>query len=190
MWLHLVAPIAAAVLSASPAAAPAPAARPAAAAAPAAVTVLHGKSADVALDTSGFEQTLPAGSLGGTYERLGQFGVKGAAADSLVFSVLVDSPPADFDLPKLKGHVLGSYRKRIGDQKPALSDSATPPGFVVEWVEPRPEGKQWNLYFEALQGGRWLEVHFSAMGAKPEALPALRAAALQIVSGLQFTPKK
>jgi hypothetical protein len=56
--------------------------------------------------------------LGGVYERLGQFTRVEKGKSALHVSVLVDTPPAGFDLKKLEAHVLKSYAKRIGNTDP------------------------------------------------------------------------
>ena len=151
-------------------------------------TKLQGRTADVTLDTSGFTKEQGPQSLGGAYERLAQYAQPGAKG--LRFSVLVDSPPGGFDASKLKAQVLNGYKARYAGQTPTVTDSQTPPGFTVEWTETLAAGpKQWNHYFETLQGGRWLEVHFSALDPAPGDIAALRAKAQHVLARLQFTPK-
>ena len=149
---------------------------------------LHGRTADVTLEVAGYSPTLKAGSLGGDYERLVQMERAQAGKPTLIASVLVDTPPADL-APKLQQHVLSSYKKRFGANSPKVAALATPPGFWFDFEEPSVAGKTWNLYFETMVQGRWLEIHFSAVNPKPEEIPALQKSALETLRSVQFAPK-
>ena len=150
----------------------------------AAPSTLRGKTADLTLDVTGFDRQLGPGSLGGEYERLGQF-----SRDRLNFSALVDTPPAGFDLERLKRHVLESYDSRFAGKPPSPEAITSPPGFFLSWVEQKSSIRTWLLYFEMLDHGRWLELHFSTVDPKRDTLPAMIALAHKIASGMTFTAK-
>lgn len=63
------------------------------------------------------------------------------------------------------------------------------PAAAVAKDEDSVTGRSWNLYFEALVQGRWLEIHFSATNPKPEELAALRQLALSVPRTVTFTPR-
>lgn len=159
------------------------------AAAAAKPVTLHGKTADVTLDAEGFTPTLGAGALGGSYERLVQMQRVEAGKPALIASVLVDTPPPGFDPKQLPQHVLRSYKGRFGKTAPTVTSTDKPPGFWFDFEEVSVTGRSWNLYFEALAQGRWLEIHFSAANPKPEELAALRQLALSVLRTVTFVPR-
>ncbi len=150
---------------------------------------LHGQTADVTIELDGYAQTLGPGSLGGKYERLVQMQRAVPGKPALNASVLVDTPPASFDPKKLPEHVLGSYRARYGKTTPTITTTDAPPGFWFDFEERSVAGQTWNLYFETMNQGRWLEIHFSAVNAKPEELAGLQKLALAMIHTVAFAPK-
>ncbi|MFO0577206.1 MAG: hypothetical protein U1A78_24635 [Polyangia bacterium] len=150
---------------------------------------LHGKTADVTLEVAGFVPTLGAGALGGQYERLVQMQHVEAGKPALIASVLVDTPPPGFDAKQLPQHVLRSYKARFGKAVPAVTGTDQPPGFWFDFEETSVAGRSWNLYFETLAQGRWLEIHFSATNPRPEELAGLRQLALSVVRTVTFVPR-
>lgn len=150
---------------------------------------MHGQTADVTIELDGFAPSLGPGSLGGKYERLGQLQRTVPGLPALNVSVLVDTPPAGFDPQKLPQHVLGSYRARYGQAVPTVQNSAKPAGFWFDFDEKSVAGHTWNLYFETMVQGRWLEIHFSAVNPKPEEVAALRKQCQTVLQSVVFTPK-
>lgn len=150
---------------------------------------LRGQTADVTIEVNGFKPTLGPGSLGGKYERLVQMQRVEPGKPAVNASVLVDTPPASFDPKKLPEHVLASYKARFGKTTPTITTIDAPPGFWFDFEEISVAGRTWNLYFETMTQGRWLEIHFSAVNPKPEELAGLRQLAQAALHNVTFAPK-
>ena len=150
---------------------------------------LRGLTADVTIEVAGFTPTLGPGPLGGKYERLVQMKYAEPGKPAINASVLVDTPPAGFDPKKLPEHVLSSYKARIGKAAPTITNLDSPPGFWFDFEETSVAGRTWNLYFETMAQGRWLEIHFSAVNPKPEELAGLRQVAQAMLHSVTFSPK-
>jgi hypothetical protein len=151
-------------------------------------TSLEGNGVRVTLALDGFKKDLGYQSFGRTYARLGQFTLDPAVGDSdgpsLIVSVLVDDAPAGSDLRALKAHVLRGHEA----DSPQVSPIETPAGFTFMYQRSVLDNRatNWNLYFETLHGGKWVELHFSStFGPAFVEVESLRRRALTVVRSVR-----
>ena len=149
--------------------------------------ILEGGGVRATLDLDGYARDLGPGPIRGAHFRLGQFRLapKSARAKalgrSLVVSVLVDQVPPGVDLARLRARVLASR-----DPKPQVTEVASPPGFWFTGTTLMPKNlEQWHLWFHTLAGDRWVELHFSSVGAAAADTAPLERAALEVVRSLR-----
>jgi hypothetical protein len=151
-------------------------------------TSLEGNGVRVTLALDGFKKDLGYQSFGRTYARLGQFTLDPAVGDSdgpsLIVSVLVDDARAGSDLRALKAHVLRGHEA----DSPQVSPIETPAGFTFMYQRSVLDNRatNWNLYFETLHGGKWVELHFSStFGPAFVEVESLRRRALTVVRSVR-----